>query len=53
MAMRLVQLNMKARNGAALGQFWADVPSWGISSAALGVTNLEPAGSHQDDKHVG
>ncbi|WP_162561345.1 hypothetical protein [Salinispora vitiensis] len=53
MTKRLVQLNMKARNDAALGQFWADVPGWEISSAALAVTNLEPAGSDQGDKHVG
>ncbi|QLQ37667.1 VOC family protein [Micromonospora robiginosa] len=44
MATRLVQINMKARNDAALGGFWAKVLGWGISSEEPGVTNLEPVG---------
>ncbi|MEU5785723.1 VOC family protein [Micromonospora lupini] len=44
MATRLVQINMKARDDAALGGFWAKVLDWGISSEGPGVTNLEPEG---------
>ncbi|MEV0000759.1 VOC family protein [Micromonospora sp. NPDC050980] len=44
MATRLVQINMKARDDAALGDFWAKVLGWGISSEGPGVTNLEPEG---------
>ncbi|MET7673061.1 VOC family protein [Micromonospora luteifusca] len=44
MATRLVQINMKARDDAALGAFWAQVLGWGISSEGPGVTNLEPEG---------
>lgn len=42
MATRLVQINMKARDDAALGGFWAKALGWGISSEGPGVTNLEP-----------
>ncbi|MFI6327905.1 VOC family protein [Micromonospora chersina] len=44
MATRLVQINMKARNDAELGAFWAEVLGWEISSEGPGVTNLEPEG---------
>ncbi|MGC4880171.1 VOC family protein [Micromonospora sp. DT43] len=44
MATRLVQINMKARDDAALGGFWAKALDWGISSEGPGVTNLEPEG---------
>ncbi|MFI0404768.1 VOC family protein [Actinomadura sp. 3N508] len=44
MALRLVQVNIKAQDDAALGRFWADALGWGMSSEAPGVTNLEPAG---------
>ncbi|MEU7610917.1 VOC family protein [Micromonospora sp. NPDC049204] len=44
MATRLVQINMKARDDAALGGFWAQALGWGISSEGPGVTNLEPEG---------
>jgi predicted enzyme related to lactoylglutathione lyase len=44
MATRLVQINMKARDDAALGGFWAAVLGWGRSSEGPGVTNLEPPG---------
>ncbi|GAA2583092.1 VOC family protein [Winogradskya consettensis] len=44
MATRLVQINMKARDDAALGRFWAAALGWEISSEGPGVTNLEPAG---------
>ncbi|WFE42203.1 VOC family protein [Micromonospora sp. WMMD998] len=44
MATRLVQINMKARDDAALGGFWAKALGWGVSSEEPGVTNLEPEG---------
>ncbi|MGA7203508.1 MAG: VOC family protein [Specibacter sp.] len=42
MALRLVQVNFKAGNDAALGQFWADALGWGVSSEGPGVSNVEP-----------
>ncbi|WP_067473882.1 VOC family protein [Actinomadura hibisca] len=42
MALQLVQVNFKARDDAALGQFWADALGWGVSSEGPGVTNVEP-----------
>jgi predicted enzyme related to lactoylglutathione lyase len=42
MATRLVQINMKARDDAALGGFWAEALGWKVSSEGPGVTNLEP-----------
>ncbi|TFD68449.1 VOC family protein [Cryobacterium gelidum] len=44
MALRLVQVNFKARNDSALGLFWADALGWGVSSEGPGVTNVEPPG---------
>ncbi|MEV3986353.1 VOC family protein [Nonomuraea sp. NPDC049758] len=44
MALRLVQVNFKARDDAALGRFWADALGWGVSSEGPGVTNVEPVG---------
>jgi len=44
MATRLVQVNMKARDDAALGRFWAEALGWAVSSEEPGVTNLEPEG---------
>ncbi|MEU9107834.1 VOC family protein [Streptomyces xanthophaeus] len=44
MAMRLVQINMQARDDSALGRFWAEVLGWSMDSEAPGVTNLEPPG---------
>ncbi|MFK0041457.1 VOC family protein [Paenarthrobacter sp. NPDC090517] len=42
MALRLVQVNFKARDDSGLGQFWADALGWGVSSEGPGVTNVEP-----------
>ena len=42
MALRLVQVNFKARDDSALGQFWAEALGWGVSSEGPGVTNVEP-----------
>lgn len=44
MVTRLVQINMKARDDAALGGFWAHALDWEMSSEGPGVTNLEPRG---------
>src|SRR5215470_17351067 len=43
-ALRLVQVNVKARDDAALGRFWAEALGWGVSSEGPGVTNVEPHG---------
>ncbi|PQZ92922.1 glyoxalase [Arthrobacter sp. MYb227] len=42
MALRVVQVNFKARNEIALGNFWARALEWEISSEAPGVMNIEP-----------
>jgi len=42
--LRLVQVNFKARDDAALGRFWAEALGWGVSSEGPGVTNIEPVG---------
>lgn len=44
MALRLVQVNFKARDDSALGRFWAEALGWGVSSEGPGVTNVEPGG---------
>ncbi|GAB3667252.1 VOC family protein [Actinocorallia lasiicapitis] len=44
MAMRLVQIHLKARDDVALGRFWAEALVWGVDSEGPGVTNLEPVG---------
>lgn len=44
MALRLVQVNFKARDDSALGQFWAEALGWGVSIEEPGVTNVEPVG---------
>ncbi|GID29042.1 VOC family protein [Paractinoplanes brasiliensis] len=49
MATRLVQINMKAHDDAALGRFWADALGWGLDSEAPGVANLEPVGFSYPD----
>ncbi|MFB6963010.1 VOC family protein [Streptomyces sp. NPDC056309] len=49
MALRLVNVNFKARDDAALGQFWAEALGWGVSSEGPGVTNVEPVGFNWPD----
>jgi hypothetical protein len=44
MALRLVQVNFKARDDLTLGRFWAAALGWGVSSEGPGVTNVEPMG---------
>lgn len=49
MALRLVQVNFKARDDAALGGFWAAALGWGVSSEGPSVTNVEPMGFDYPD----
>lgn len=49
MALRLVQVNFKARDDATLGRFWADALGWDLSSEGPGVTNVEPVGFDYPD----
>jgi predicted enzyme related to lactoylglutathione lyase len=44
MALRLVQVNMKARDDSAVGRFWAEALGWSVSSEGTGVTNVAPVG---------
>ena len=44
MALRLVQVNIKAQDDSAVGRFWAETLGWGVSSEGPGVTNVEPVG---------
>jgi predicted enzyme related to lactoylglutathione lyase len=49
MALRLVQVNVKARDDEALGRFWAEALDWEVSSEGPAVTNIEPAGFSYPD----
>ena len=49
MALRLVQVNFKARDDSALGRFWAEALGWGVSSEGLGATSVTPVGSAWPD----
>jgi len=44
MALRLVQANVKARDDAALGRFWARALGRRVSSAGTGATSAAPEG---------
>jgi predicted enzyme related to lactoylglutathione lyase len=44
MTLRLVQVNMKALDNAAVGRFWAEALGWGVSSHESGLTTVQPAG---------
>ncbi|MCX5317282.1 VOC family protein [Streptomyces sp. NBC_00154] len=44
MALRPVQVNIKALDDSAVGRFWAEALGWGVSSEGPGVTNVEPGG---------
>ncbi|WP_328907175.1 VOC family protein [Streptomyces sp. NBC_00234] len=44
MALRPVQVNIKALDDSAVGRFWAEALGWGLSSEGPGVTNVEPLG---------
>ncbi|MEU8270078.1 VOC family protein [Sphaerisporangium sp. NPDC049002] len=45
MALRLVQVNVKARDDSALGRFWAEALGWGVFSGEPGATSVRPLGS--------
>jgi len=42
--LRLVQVNFKARDDAALGRFWAAALGWEVSGSGGGATSVTPAG---------
>ena len=42
---QLAQVNIKARDDAALGSFWAEALGWRASGAGNGATSVRPAGS--------
>ncbi|MFD4524673.1 VOC family protein [Streptomyces sp. NPDC058470] len=44
MALRPVQVNIKAVDNSAVGRFWAEALGWGVSSSEPGVTGVKPAG---------
>ncbi|MFJ6611806.1 VOC family protein [Streptomyces sp. NPDC091289] len=44
MTLQLVQVNFKARDDSALGDFWAEALGWAAATEGPGVTNLEPVG---------
>ncbi|MFC9847000.1 VOC family protein [Streptomyces sp. NPDC060223] len=44
MALRPVQVNIKAVDDSAVGRFWAEALGWGVSSSEPGVTGVKPAG---------
>jgi hypothetical protein len=44
MPLRLVNVNFKAQDHAALGRFWAAALGWEVSSEGPGVSNVEPPG---------
>ncbi|MER5636640.1 VOC family protein [Kitasatospora sp. NPDC002227] len=46
MALRPVNVNIKALDEAAVGRFWAAALGWGISSEGPGVANVEPGGGY-------
>ncbi|BCJ77005.1 hypothetical protein CS0771_65490 [Catellatospora sp. IY07-71] len=44
MALRLVQVNYKARDDSALGRFWAEALGWRASTSGSGATSAAPVG---------
>jgi len=44
MALRLVQVNLKAGDDAAVGRFWAQALGWVVSGSGSGATSAAPAG---------
>ncbi|UUU29907.1 VOC family protein [Streptomyces sp. CA-210063] len=49
MALRLFEVNVKARDDSALGRFWAEALGWSVSSEAPGATSVKPVGSAWPD----
>ncbi|EGX60477.1 hypothetical protein SZN_07572 [Streptomyces zinciresistens K42] len=46
MALRPVNVNIKALDDAAVGRFWGEALGWVLSSEGPGVTNVEPGGAY-------
>lgn len=44
MTLHLFEVNLKARDDAALGRFWAAALGWRVSSEGPGATSVAPAG---------
>ena len=44
MALRLVQVNVKARDDAALGRFWAAALGWRVAGSGSGATPKASSG---------
>jgi hypothetical protein len=44
MGLRLLQLNFKARDDAALGRFWGEALGWVVAGQGRGATSVQPAG---------
>jgi hypothetical protein len=44
MALGLVQVNIKVRDDAALGRFWAEALGWSAVRTEATVTNVRPEG---------
>ncbi|GIE95536.1 VOC family protein [Paractinoplanes rishiriensis] len=51
MALRLVQVNVKAVDDAAVGRFWGEALGWVVRSAG-GATSVAPAGFDWTDPHA-
>jgi predicted enzyme related to lactoylglutathione lyase len=43
-ALRLVQVNLKARDDTAVGRFWAEALGWRAASSGSGATSAAPVG---------
>ncbi|MFF8386582.1 VOC family protein [Streptomyces kanasensis] len=44
MALRLFEVNVKARDDSALGRFWGQALGWRVSSGGPGATSVAPVG---------
>ncbi|MEU4693930.1 VOC family protein [Actinoplanes sp. NPDC023714] len=51
MALRLVQVNLKARDDEAVGRFWAEALGWNAGGAHDGATSVTPEGFRWPDSH--
>ncbi|MEY2850079.1 MAG: hypothetical protein RI885_2746 [Actinomycetota bacterium] len=49
MALRLVQVDIKARDDVALARFWAEALGWASSIDGPGATSVQPAGTVYPD----
>ncbi|KUH40421.1 MULTISPECIES: VOC family protein [Streptomyces] len=49
MALRLFEVNLKARDDSALGRFWGQALGWSVSSGGPGATSVAPVDSAWPD----